>query len=324
MPSLQGAGLVLSGRQAPGDTTTEPIDTLSVPLLRMAKFFVGGGLPRIADVRDVYAHARDLTQRGVPTQPAEEVFLRQVTWCMLQLQHDQEQGELHQALARLASLVLAIIEDDDFALPDGCHIGTRVGLEALAVQLARDLDQLDMQLAAAMGLHGVEVRGPDDLDALEQRAPRTPELERVLRGTRIHLRQGERLLAAQTDPERAARHRVRLDEACERTGRLLARLLSIPAERDHPVVRAHLLRRELRRIEVDALGVVRLSEHEQARRTRELLSWADEELGEQLTDTNRAALADRLRAIAADAAASDASSGASASASSSSWFFDED
>src|SRR5690606_9576096 len=143
----------------PGVTTTDPNDTLSVPLLRMAKLFVGGGLPAVADVRDVYAYARDLRARGVPIQPAAEVFLRQVTWTMLQLQHDQEESELHQALARLASLVLAIIEDDDFSIPDGCRIGSRVALEALAVQLARDMDQLDMQLAAAMGVHGIDVRG---------------------------------------------------------------------------------------------------------------------------------------------------------------------
>lgn len=280
----------------------------------MAKLFVGGGLPRVADVRDVYAYARDLRRRGVPIQQAEEVFLRQVTWSMLQIQHDQEEGELHQALGRLASLTLAIIEDDDFSIPDGCRIGSRVGLEALAVQLARDLDQIDMQLAAAMGIHGLDVRCADDLDAIEQRLPRTPELERALRAARVHLRQGEQLLARQGDPARVERHRARLGEACERAGRLLARLLAVPADRDHPVVRAHLQRRELRRIEVDALGIERLTEHEQQRRTRELLAWADEDLGEQLTDANKAALAERLQSIAKEAEGADAAS---------SWFFDE-
>jgi hypothetical protein len=165
-----------------------------------------------------------------------------------------------------------------------------------------------------MGIHGLDVRCADDLDALEQRLPRTPELEKVLRGARIHLRQGERLLAAQPDPTRADRHRARLVEARERTARLLARLLAVPPDRDHPVVRAHLQRRELRRIEVDALGVERLTEHEQQRRTRELLSWSDEDLGEQLTDENKAALAERLQAIAKEADGDDAAS---------SWFFDE-
>lgn len=290
------------------------MDTLSAPLLRMAAFFVGGGLPRVDDVRAVFAHARDLRERGVPIQPGEEAFLRQVTWCMLQLQHDQEEGELHQALARLAALTLAIIEDDDFSIPEGCRLSGRVALEALAVQVQRQLEQQDMQLAAAMGIHGVEVRGAADLDALAARLPRSADLDRALRGARNHLREGERLLAAQGDPERAARHRERLAEACERTARLLARLLAVPVERDHPVVRAHVLRRELKRIEVDALGVVRLTEDEQARRTRELLKWADQDLGERLDDENKAALAEQLQAIAQE---QEGDAGAS-------WFFEQD
>jgi hypothetical protein len=281
----------------------------------MAKFFVGGGLPHVNDVRDIYAHARGLRDRGVKIEAGEEEFLRQVTWCMLQLQHDQEESELHQALGGLAGLVLAVIEDDDFSIPEGCRISSRVALEGLAVQLQRDLEQQEMQIAAAIGIHQVEVRGAADLDALERRLPRTNELDRVLRGARIHLRQGEQLLAKQPDAERAARHRERLTEACDRVSRLLARLLSVPAERDHPVVRAHILRRELRRIEVDALGVVRLSEGEQTRRTRELLSWAEEDLGERLTDEGKASLAEKLKAIASEDEGEDAASG--------SWFFRE-
>lgn len=282
----------------------------------MAKFFIGGGLPRVADVRDIYAHARGLRDRGVSIEPGEEEFLRQLTWCMLQLQNDQEESELHQALGGLASLVLAVIEDDDFSIPEGCKISTRVALEGLAVQMQRDLEQQEMQIAAAIGIHGVEVASAEDLDRLEQRLPSTAELDRALRGARIHLRQGEQLLAKQQDAERAARHRERLTEAYDRVSRLLARLLSVPVGRDHPVVRAHILRRELRRIEVDALGIVRLSEDEQTRKTRQLLSWAEEDLGERLTDEGKASLAEKLRAIASEAEdAGDAASG--------SWFFRE-
>ncbi|MCO5167168.1 MAG: hypothetical protein M9894_12520 [Planctomycetes bacterium] len=280
----------------------------------MATFFVGGGLPRVDDVRDVFARARDLRERGVPIEPGEEALLRQVTWCMLQLQHDQEEGELHQALARMAALVLAIIEDDDFSIPAGCQLRGRVPLEALAIQVQRQLDQQDMQLAAAMGIQGIEVRGAADLDALAARLPRSADLDRALRGARNHLREGERLLAAQRDPARAARHRERLAEAYDRAARLLARLLAVPSERDHPVVRAHVLRRELKRIEVDALGVERLTEDEQARRTRELLKWADQDLGERLDDANKAALAEQLKAVAQEQEGDAGSS----------WFFDQD
>lgn len=285
----------------------------------MAKFFVGGGLPRVNDVRDIYAHARDLRDRGVKIEPGEEEFLRQLTWTMLQLQNDQEESELHQALGGLAGLVIAVIEDDDFSIPEGCRISTRVALEGLAVQMQRDLEQQEMRIAAAIGIHQVEVAAAADLDALEQRLPRTAELDRVLRGARIHLRQGEELLAKQKDPERAARQRERLAEAYDRVSRLLARLLSVTAERDHPVVRAHILRRELRRIEVDALGVERLSEEVQTKRTRELLSWAEEDLGERLTDEGKAELAEKLKAIASESTGHEEDGDAGGG----SWFFRE-
>lgn len=291
---------------------SDPADTLSVPLLKMAKFFAAGGLPRINDVRDVYAYARELHRRGIPILKSEERFVRQITFCMLQIQDDQQEGELHQALARLAALALAIIEDDDFDIPEGVQISSRVALEGLAVALQRQLDQQEMELAAAIGVHGLDVTRADDLDAIERRLPRTPELDKALRGARIHLRQGEKLLAAQKDPARAAKHRERLQEAYERASRLVARLVGIPTGRDHPVVRAHILRRELRRIEVDALGVERLSEHEQARRTRELLAWTEEDLGKSFSDEHKAELAQRLRAVAAEQD-EDAESG--------SWFF---
>lgn len=281
----------------------------------MAKFFAPSGLPRINDVREVYAYARDLHRRGIPILPSEERCLRQVTFCMLQVQDDQLEGELHQALTRLAAFVLAVIEDDDFDIPEGVQISTRVQLEGLAVSLQRQLDQQELELAATIGIHGLDVFKSDDLDGIEERVAKTPELEKAIGAARIHLRQGEGLLAKQKDRSRAEKQRDRLAEAYERTARLVARLLVVPPERDHPVVRAHIVRRELRHIEVDALGVERLTEHEQARKTRQLLAWTEEELGdstEALTDDTKEKLAARLRAIAAEKD-SDSDSGA--------WFF---
>jgi hypothetical protein len=266
----------------------------------MAKFFAAGGLPRINDVRDVYAYARELHRRGIPILKSEERFVRQLTYCMLQIQDDQQEGELHQALARVAALALAIIEDDDFDIPEGVHIRSRVALEGLAVALQRQMDQQELELAATIGVHGLDVTRSDDLDAIEKRLPRTPELDKALRAARIHLRQGEKLLAGQRDEARAAKQRERLQEAYDRAARLIARLVGVPPTRDHPVVRAHIIRRELRHIEVDALGVERLTEHEQARRTRELLAWTEEDLGQSFSDDHKAELAERLRAVAAE------------------------
>jgi hypothetical protein len=267
----------------------------------MAKLFVGGGLPKVVDVRDVYEHGRELRRRKVPITRGEEELLRQVTWSMLQLQNDQEESELHQALARLAALVLAIIEDDDLSIPEGYTIGSRDALEGLAVQVMRDFDQLDMQIAVVMGLHGVDIQRADDVGELERRLPMTPELERALKAMRIHLSQGEGLLAKQRDAARAARQRERLRDAYERGTRLLGRLLAVPEARDPKVVRANIVRRELRRLEVDALGVERLTEAEQVRHTRQLLAWTEEDLGassDELTDEGKAQLADRLREVA--------------------------
>lgn len=283
-------------------------DTLSAPLLRMARLFlVEAQSPRVARVDDVYRIARELRQQGIPVTQGEERLLRQVVWSMLRIQADQEEGELHQALARLACVVLAVIEDDDLAIPDHVGVSSRDALEGLAVQLAADQAQLAMTIGVAIGLHGLDAQDAAGFEALAARLAGEGAPEdalRAARGAALHLRQGEELLARQADPAKAAAHRARLGEARERAIYVIARLLGVPPAADHPVVRANLLRRELRRVEVDALGVVRVSEVEQARRTRELLAWTEDALGEQVTDANRGALADRLKQAAADASGS--------------------
>lgn len=279
----------------------------------MARFFLGeGALPAVSSVRDVYEVARGISERGIPVRKGEAELLKQVTWCMLQIQHDHEEGELHQALARLAAQVLAIIEDDDLYIPDELHIGGRVALEGLALQLGTERAQLDMSLGVAIGMYDLVVQSGADLQAIAGRLPPerlSDELQRAVRGAALHLRQGEELHRRHGDPQRAAAHGERLQQAYQRTTYLLARLLAVPPERDHPVLRAHILRRELKHIEVDALGVQRLTEAEQAREARRLLAWTEEELGEELTDENKAALAARLREAAREQAAEQGETG---------------
>ncbi|MGE0712425.1 MAG: hypothetical protein AB7N76_10330 [Planctomycetota bacterium] len=273
-------------------------DNLSAPLARMALFFLGDTLPRVHSVRDVYAQGQALVERGIPVTPAEASFLRQVTWCMLQiLQEDEEEGELHSALARVAALALAIIEDDDFTIPEGYGVGSRANLEALALRLWREGFQLNMSLGAVVGLHDLSFGRAAELEGLEARLPLEGDdgtLLRVLTQARVHLRQGEELLARNPDPARAAAHRLRLERAFERTRFLLARLITVPHARDHAVVRAHFVRRELKHIEIDALGAQRITEAEQRAQAKRLLAWTEEDLGEELTDANKAALAARL------------------------------
>lgn len=278
-------------------------DNLSAPLLKMARYFLVDTLPVVHDVRDVYAHARALAERGLVPSRGEERVLRQVVWSMLKIQNDQMEGALHQALTRLAALVLAVMEDDDLSIPDDRQLGGRLALEQLAVQLQMDFEQTELQIGAAMGTLDLSVRCGADVEAFAQRF--TPggadeQLERALRGAALHLRQGEELLARHVDPVRAERARARFDEACARTTHLLARLLAVPASRDPVVVRTNLVRRELKRIEVDALGVVRLSSEEQVQQAAKLLAWTAVELGETATDENRARLAAELQAAAVE------------------------
>ena len=80
-------------------------DTLSGPLRRMSMFFLGDALPAVAGAPDIYAAAKDLKVRGVPVRKTEEDLLTKTLWCILQVQHDQEESEQHAALALLAALV---------------------------------------------------------------------------------------------------------------------------------------------------------------------------------------------------------------------------
>jgi hypothetical protein len=278
---------------------TQPaIDNLSAPLLRMGSFFLGDTLPQVASARDIYARGQDLVTRGISATPSEAQFLRGVTWCMLQIQHDQEESELHSALARVAALALAIIEDDDFTIPPGYSIGSRTDLENFAIRLRAENFQLNMSLGVTVGSYDLSFTSVEGLTATAERLPaddlRTKTINQIL----IHLRQGEELHQRQQDPERAQAHEQRLHKAYERARFLLARLLSVPTERDNEVLRAHLVRRELKHIEIDALGALRITEAEQVTQAKQLLAWTEVDLGEELTDENKAALAARLAEVA--------------------------
>lgn len=276
-------------------------DNLSVPLRRMARFFLTETLPPVQTVRDVYESARVLRERGIAPTLGEERLLRQIVWCMLHVEDGDTTSELQRALARLASLVLAIVEDDDLEIPDDRQIAGRAALESLALEINSDSQQLEMQIGATIGLRSLNVSCAADLEEHGKTiAPdeRDPQVERVLQRAAIHLRQGETLLAQQKDPRKAASHRERHAAACTRVMYLLARLLAIPAAGEPPVVRKNLVRRELKRIEVDALGIERLSSEEQIREAAKLLAWTAVDLGETATPENRARLATELRRAA--------------------------
>lgn len=303
----------------PGNYTLTRQDTLSGPLLRMSKFFLGDAIPAIEGAPDIYAIAKDLKARGVSPRPTEERLLTKILWCILQIQNDQEESEQHAALAMLAALVFAIIEDDDFYIPEGADTSTRRELELLAIDVMRDSFQLSMSLGASIGLYDIRIEHSRDLEGVRSRIPPsmvTPDIQAVFVKLGTHLTQGEQIFAGHADPERRTRHQARLAKAYSRATYLLARLLTIPQATDHPVVRAHLIRREHAHIEIDALGAERVTEADQVLKTKEYLSWTEDDLGETLTDENKAALAAKLRDIAREAAGDDP-------AETGSWFFDD-
>lgn len=274
----------------------------------MAKFYLGDVcLPRVASVRDVFDYGRALNERGIPVLESEERFLRQVTWCMLQIQDDESEGDLHLALLRIAALTLAIIEDEDLTIPAGYAVGDRANLEALALRFHQEWLQNDLSLGAALGIHDLSFQTSAEL---EQSAARLlndasdDALRRAFAQGAIFLRQGEEIYAKHQDEARRAAHEERLGSARERLRLLLGRLLAIAPAQDHAVVREQLVRRELRHVEIDALGAQRISEAEQARQTKRLLRWTEADLGEELTEENKAQLAAQLQELASSEAES--------------------
>ena len=279
----------------------------------MAKFYLGDVcLPPVTNVLDVFEYGKALNERGVPVLQSEERFLRQVTWCMLQIENDQEDGELFPALTRIAALTLAIIEDEDLSIPEGYTIGQRSDLEAFALRFHQEWLQNDLSLGAAMGINEISFETSAEVAQASARLLNEGSdepLRRALLQGEIFLRQGEEIFSRHTEPQRRDAHKLRLDAARERLQLLAARLLAIAPERDHAVLRDQLVRRELRHVEIDSLGAQRISEAEQARETRRLLKWTETELGEELTDANKAELSAQLRDLAVSKGADDSDEG---------------
>ena len=275
----------------------------------MAKFYLGDVcLPPVASVRDVFDYGRALSERGIPVLLSEERFLRQVTWCMLQLQGEDSESDLQAALMRIAALTLAIIEDEDLSIPEGYAVGDRGNLEVLALRFHQEWLQNDLTLGATIGIHDLDFQTSAELDQAAQRLLEEDSdepLRRAFAQGAIFLRQGEEIFAGHEDAARRSAHEARLGAARERLRLLLGRLLGVPAQQDHQLVRAQLVRRELRHVEIDALGAKRITEAEQAQQTKRLLRWTEADLGEELTEENKAQLAAQLQEVSSDEADED-------------------
>lgn len=247
-------------------------DNLSVPLLKMARFFLVPP-PPVADVPAIRARASAIRARGVTPSEGEVRLLAQVEARLGEVPADEENALLRKSLAGLAGLVLAIIEDHEFAIPADRHLGGTASLDALAVQLGWESKKRSKLVRAALEKHGLAVERAADVAALHARTKDPdPRLLEALQRTEAHLRQGELLLERKTDPAAVARHRTRLALACRRTTLLLARLLAVPAADDSVHERRILVQREVKLVELDALGIEKLSEEAQIQGTTEKLA----------------------------------------------------
>lgn len=268
------------------------------PILNMGRFFVGDSIPRLADPVAINARVKDLKTRGLPVAPAADALLAKIL-LLIVMNGRPEQAELREALGLLAGLVLLVVEDDYFYIPETTeHVSNERVLE-LASKLA-SAHALEIQkLHAVIATQGLALSSSADLPGLRARLPQTPEFERLFTRLEIHLRQGEGILHAQQDPARRAAHEARYRDACQRSLNLLARLIQVPEGQDHKRLRARITSRELKLIEIDALGAANVSDAAQAAEAQRLLDETLDKSGIEDDAANASAseIAARLAAI---------------------------
>ena len=291
------------------------------PILNMGRFFVGDSIPRLADPIAINARIKDLKTRGLPVAPAADSLLAKIL-LLIVMNARPDQGELRESLGLLAGLVLLVVEDDYFYIPETTeHVSNERVLE-LASKLASGHALEIQKLQSVVTLQGIALQRSAELRALQARLPQTPEFERLFNRLDIHLRQGEGILSAQQDPARRQAHEGRFRDACRRSVNLLARLVQVPEGQDHKRLRARITSRELKLIEIDALGAANVSDAAQAAEAQRLLDETVNKAGVQDDAANASAAEIAARLAAIQSAEPDAAEGEEEG--DGDWFFDMD
>ncbi|MGE0709602.1 MAG: hypothetical protein AB7N76_23805 [Planctomycetota bacterium] len=318
-PVQPSKGLSVGSRQILGGGRV--CDSILQPMLNMGRFFVGDSVPILPDAAAVNAGLKDVKARNLPVTPPAEVLLTKVL--VLLVKHRKGDEDLRQGLGLLAGLILLVIEDDYFYVPETTEEASNDKIEELAKKLLRGHRVNVRMVEKAVAQHGLALATSEDLPALRAKLPDTPEYAKVLGKLEVHLKQGEGLLHKQTDPARRAAHAARFALACKRTLNLLGRLLAIPPASDHARLRKRIISRELKQIEIDALGAAQISDKEQAEEARKLLAQTGVEPGGQdLSQADAAEVAAQLAAINDEASLMESSEGGDGEEGG--WFFDMD
>ncbi|MBL4848926.1 MAG: hypothetical protein JKY65_25670 [Planctomycetes bacterium] len=284
------------------------------PILNMGRFFVGDTIPRLSDPVEINERVKDLKTRGLPVAPAADSLLAKVL-LLIVMRGAPEHAPLREALGLLAGLVLLVVEDDYFYIPETTEHVSNERVEELALKLTAGRQVEVASLARVVAEHQLEVHRTEDLAAIQTRVGTSPEFERVFNRLQIHLGQGQQILENQQDPARRAAHAARFEDACVRTANLLGRLLQVSLKDDHKRLRKRIVSRELKLIEIDALGAANVSDAAQAAEAQRLL---DETAGSASADDTSGKSASEIAARLAEIGQSEGDEGEQDEA----WFFD--
>jgi len=318
-PTPRRAGLSLRRVSSPRTVRV----SLLKPILNIARFFVGDTIPRVDSAQHIHALLAELRERNVPVKEAEKGVLTKLMILLLKAERAPDQEDKCRALRLLAGLIVSIVEDDYFFMPEVTEHASLEKLEGLARKLEMAQGQRLAALQETIAKYQIVVTNSFDLDGLLSILPDLEEeLIAIITRCAVQLREGERILATQRDEARAERHRARLAEAYVRTRNLVARLVCIPDIVDHPRLRRRIIQREQKRIELDALGAAVISERDQAIQAKSLLETTEQDRGETVDAENREAVAAQLAAIQADSPAEPAID--SDEDEDAGWFFDID
>jgi hypothetical protein len=293
------------------------------PVLNIARFFIGDTIPRVSSPEELYAEIKSHKERGIEVTQADTMLLTKLIALLMKAAKDPDKEELFDALRLLSGLVLYVIEDDYFFIPEVTEYASHEKLEWLALKLAKahkvrtkkidgTIKALHLKLSCAVELSAIEASLPPYMQ--------NKELSKVISKVKVHLDQGEAIFAKHSDGKRKARHQSRLNLAYFHTANLLARLLVIPKSADNPRLRKRIISRGLRIIELDSLGAQYISEAEQHDQAEKLLAKAETNFGDKVTKTNKSELLTRLSEIAQQ----QASEAEQDSQEEAGWFFDMD